>query len=115
MVHEEHLHSTDTVPGRDVSESLGLVTGSSVRAKNIVQDIGAGLKGLVGGRIGSYDKLLAASRKEAIDQMKAAATDAGADAVVAVRFASSDIADGVSELFVWGTAVKLAGEPEDLG
>lgn len=87
-------------------QAIDLVTGSSVRSKNIVTDIGAGLKSIVGGKLGGYEKLLKQTREEVIDQMIKEAESIGADAIVNIRFTSSQIAQEASELFVYGTAVK---------
>lgn len=97
----------DIVPGKTIVEHYGLVTGSTVRAKNAFQDFGAGLKNIFGGEMKSYTKLLEETRLEAMERMKANAEQLGANAVVNVRFASSDIAVGASEIYVYGTAVKV--------
>ena len=82
------LASREDIPQRRVSEVLGLVRGSSVRARHLGRDIGAALKNLVGGEIPEYTKLLAESREQALDRMLEEARALGADAIVAVRFAS---------------------------
>jgi uncharacterized protein YbjQ (UPF0145 family) len=99
--------TTDTVPGRTVTP-LGLVRGSTVRAKHLGSDIVAGLRNLVGGEIKEYASLLAGAREQAIDRMVAEAEALGADAIIAVRFETSAIAQSASEILAYGTAVKLA-------
>lgn len=97
----------ETVPGKEISESVGLVRGSTVRARNIGRDIFAGFKNLVGGEISEYTKLQAQSREEALQRMIDDASRLGADAVVNIRFSTSNIVQGVSEILAYGTAVKL--------
>lgn len=100
--------TADTIPGREITETLGLVTANAVRARNIGRDILAGLKNVVGGEIGAYRQLLSESREEAMERFDAEATKMGADAVVAVRITTSSVAQGASEIMIYGTAVKLA-------
>lgn len=101
------ITSIETVPGKEISESVGLVRGSTVRARNIGRDIFAGFKNLVGGEISEYTKLQAQSREEALQRMIDDASRLGADAVVNVRFSTANIVQGVSEILAYGTAVKL--------
>jgi uncharacterized protein YbjQ (UPF0145 family) len=101
------LTSTETVPGRSIREFLGLVSGSTVRAKHIGRDLMAGLKNLVGGELKGYTELLQEARQEAVERMKAEAEARGADAIVNVRFSTSGIAQGAAEIFAYGTAVRL--------
>ena len=98
--------TTETIPGREVI-ALGLVRGSTVRAKHIGSDIVAGLRNLVGGEIKEYASLLAGAREQALDRMKDEAQALGADAIIAVRFETSQIAQSASEILAYGTAVKL--------
>jgi uncharacterized protein YbjQ (UPF0145 family) len=100
--------TTDTVPGRSVAEVIGVVTGNTVRSKNIGKDIGAGLKSLAGGELKSYTAMLTEARTEALARMSQAAQEAGADAVLMVRFTTSAITEGAAELLAYGTAVKLS-------
>ena len=102
------LATTDLVSGRTIVETLGLVRGNSVRAAHIGDDVMATLKNLVGGELREYTKLLAESREQALDRMIAEARARGANAIVGLRFASSDISDDAAEILVYGTAVKLA-------
>ena len=85
---------------------LGLVTGSTIKTKDIVKDIGAGLKGLVGGKLGSYEKPMVEARTEAIEQMVSQAEALGANAIVGVRFESTEVAAGAAEILAYGTAIK---------
>jgi len=101
------LSNTETVPGQTITEFYGVVTGSTVRAKHVGRDIMAGLKNIVGGELKGYTELLAESRKEAVDRMVQQAESLGANAVVNVRFSTSSITQGASELFAYGTAVKV--------
>ncbi len=91
----------------EIIETLGIVRGNVVRARNIGRDIVALFRNIVGGEITEYTKLIAESREQSIDRMLAEAADLGADGVVCMRFTTSSIMDGASELFVYGTAVKL--------
>jgi uncharacterized protein YbjQ (UPF0145 family) len=99
--------TTDGLPGREIAHALGVVRGSTVRAKHIGSDIVAGLRNLVGGEIKEYASLLAGAREQALDRMLTEATALGADAIVAVRFETSTITQAASEILVYGTAVKL--------
>ncbi|MGB0915339.1 MAG: YbjQ family protein [Crocinitomicaceae bacterium] len=101
------LTNTETIPNKEIIEILGIARGSTVRARNIGRDIFAGLKNIVGGEIDEYTKLQAQSREEAIQRMTADAEKMGADAIVNVRFATSVIMQGASEILAYGTAVKL--------
>ena len=99
--------TTDDIPGREISEVLGVVKGSTVRARNIGRDIGAGLKGIVGGEVKTYTDMTMSARDEAYNRMVNQAIERGADAVVNVRFTTSMVMTGVSEMLAYGTAVKL--------
>lgn len=98
----------ETVPGTRVVGVKGLVQGNTVRAKHVGKDIAAGLKNIVGGELKGYTELLTESRKEAVARMTEQAQQLGANAIVNVRFATSSITSGASELYVYGTAVVLA-------
>ncbi len=101
------LVNTETVPGKNIVEYYGVVSGSTVRAKHIGRDIMAGLKNLVGGELKGYTELIGDARREAVDRMKREAERMGANAVVNVRFSTSSIAQGAAELFAYGTAVRV--------
>ena len=104
---EMMLCTTEGVAGREVREALGLVRGSTVRAKHVGTDIVASLKNLVGGEIQGYSSLMAGAREQAIDRMVAEARRLGADAVVGLRLETAAIANGASEIVAYGTAVRL--------
>jgi len=100
--------NTETIPGMTISQSLGVVSGSTVRAKNVFKDIGAAFKNIAGGEIKAYTELLQESRNEALFRMLNDAAARGANAVVTVvnvRFATSSVAGGAAELLAYGTAV----------
>ena len=99
--------TTDQIVGREIEEVFGLVRGTTVRARHIFRDIQAALKVIVGGEIAEYTKLIAETREQAIDRMVAEARASGADAVVAFRFATSEVAKAAAEVVAYGTAVKL--------
>ncbi len=99
--------TTETVGGKDIESSIGTVRGSTVRARNIGRDIFAGLKNIVGGEISEYTKLLADAREQAIKRMLEDAESLGADAVVNVRFTTSQVMQGAAEMLAYGTAVKF--------
>jgi uncharacterized protein YbjQ (UPF0145 family) len=102
------LTNLETVPGRQITEHYGLVSGSTVRAKHFGRDIAAGLKNLVGGELRGYTELLQESRQESTARMVQQAVALGANAVVNIRYSTSSVAQGASELYAYGTAVKLA-------
>jgi len=102
-----YLTTTESIPGTQVTEFYGLVSGSSVRAKHVGRDIMASLKNLVGGELVGYTELLAESRQEALSRMIEQATSQGANAIVNIRFGTSSVAQGAAELFAYGTAVKV--------
>ncbi|MAG38229.1 hypothetical protein CMI45_02500 [Candidatus Pacearchaeota archaeon] len=101
------ISTTAEIPGKKVSAVLGVVKGNTVRARNIGRDIGAGLKNIVGGEIKTYTEMISQSREEAINRMINEAIDLGADGVIGVRFMTSMIMAGASEMLAYGTAVKL--------
>ena len=102
--------TTESVPGRRTVRTLGLVRGSTIRARHIGQDIQASVRNLFGGEVVEYTKLIAESREQAIDRAIAEAERLGADAIVAFRLTSSEVARGAAEILAYGTAVVL--EPE---
>jgi len=99
--------NTETIPGRVITETYGVVSGSTVRAKHAGKDILAGLKNIMGGELSRYTELLQESRQEAMSRLVSDAMARGANAVVNVRFATSAITPGAAELFAYGTAVKV--------
>lgn len=101
------IATTETVAGRQIVETLGLVRGATVRAKHVGTDIVASLKQLVGGEITGYSSLIAGAREQALDRMIEEARKRGADAVVGMRMQTSAITNGASEILCYGTAVRL--------
>ncbi len=99
--------STETIAGKTITESLGVARGSTVRSRNIGRDIFASIKNIVGGEIEEYTKLQADAREQALQRMLADAVRLGADAIVGVRFTTSVVTQGASEILAFGTAVKL--------
>ncbi len=99
--------TSNSIPGKEIAETLGLVRGSSVRARNIGRDIFAGLKNIVGGEISEYTKLLASSREQSLQRMIEDAQRQGADAIIGMRFTTSAVMQGAAEILAFGTAVKL--------
>jgi uncharacterized protein YbjQ (UPF0145 family) len=99
--------STDTIPGHQISESVGIARGNTVQAKNAGTDLIQGIRNFFGGELRGYSKLLSEAREEAIDRMVEDARSMGADAVVNVRLETSEIAQGGSEVIAYGTAVRL--------
>lgn len=97
--------TTESLPGRRVVAVMGVAVGSTVRSKNIGKDIGAGLKSLVGGELKSYTDMLVEARGQALSRMEAYAVQLGADSVVNLRFMTSAVASGASEILAYGTAV----------
>ncbi|MCP5431170.1 MAG: YbjQ family protein [Chromatiaceae bacterium] len=101
------ISNMELLPGRRVVEHLGLVQGSSVRAKHVGRDIMAALKNIFGGELKGYTELLQESREEAMLRMQQQAEAVGANAILNVRFSTSSVAQGAAEIYVYGTAVVL--------
>ena len=99
--------NTETIAGKTITESVGIARGSTVRSRNIGRDLFAGLKNIIGGEIEEYTKLQADAREQALSRMLDDARRLGADAVVAVRFTTSVVTQGASEILAFGTAVKI--------
>ena len=100
------ITTTETIPGKNILESLGIARGSTVRARNVGKDIFAAFKNIIGGEIEEYTKLQADSREQALSRMIDDANKLGANAVVNVRFMTSVISQGAAEVLAYGTAVK---------
>lgn len=100
--------TTESIPGYRVTESIGVVRGSTIRTKHIGKDFIAGLRTLVGGEIKEYTEMLVEARNESTNRMVAQAEQLGADAVINVRFVTSQVMSGAAELLAYGTAVKIA-------
>ena len=101
------LTNLESVPGRLIAEHDGLVSGNTVRAKNVGRDIAASFKNLVGGELKGYTELLSEARQQATDRMVEQARALGANAVINVRFSTSSVAQGAAELYVYGSAVRV--------
>lgn len=101
------LTNIEDIPGRRIVEHFGLVQGSTIRAKHFGRDFAAGLKNIVGGELRGYTELLQESRAEATNRMVEQARELGANAIVNVRFTTSSVAQGASEILAYGTAVLV--------
>ena len=102
--------TSETITGKRIVKTLGLVRGNTVRALHIGRDIMAGLRNIVGGEIPEYGKLIAESREQSLDRMIAEARTLGANAIVAMRFTTSVMMGGAAELLAVGTAVIVEDE-----
>jgi len=101
------MSNLEIIPGKRITKHLGLVQGSTVRAKHVGRDLMAGLKNIFGGELKGYTELLQESREEAIERMQQQASAIGANAVLNVRFSTSSISQGAAEIFAYGTAVVM--------
>ena len=99
--------TSETIPGHDIVEVIGIAKGNVVRARAIGRDIMAGLRSVVGGEVHEYTQLVAQSREQSIDRMQEDAARMGANAVIGVRFTTSVMMSGSAELLAYGTAVKI--------
>lgn len=105
---KEIIVTTGTeIPGKKIARILGVARGNTVRARNIGRDIAAGLKNIIGGEIKTYTEMASHSRDEAYNRMVNDAVAMGADAIIGMRFATTTIMQGASEMLAFGTAVKL--------
>ncbi|MCH2189074.1 YbjQ family protein [Candidatus Gracilibacteria bacterium] len=102
------LSNMDYVPGKKVSSHFGIVNGSTVRSKHVGRDLMAGLKNIFGGELKGYTELLNESRKESIQRMITEAEEKGANAILNIRFSTSSVSAGASEIYVYGTAVSIS-------
>jgi uncharacterized protein YbjQ (UPF0145 family) len=101
------IATTERIAGHEVTETLGEVFGIAVRSRGILGNLLAGLKTIIGGEIHQYTEMLQTARQHAIDRMVAEARQRGGDAVVMMRFDSGEIAQGITEIVAYGTAVRL--------
>ena len=99
--------NTPSIPNKTIIEVLGIARGSTVRARNVGQDIFAGLKNIIGGEISEYTQLQAQSREQALQRMRDDAERIGANAIVNVRLTTSMVMQGCSEILAYGTAVVV--------
>src|SRR3990172_5123096 len=100
------ISTQDFLADFDITETLGMVKGNTIRARHVGKDILAALRNLIGGEVIEYTKLLAEAREQAVDRMIAEAKSKGADAIVGVRFTTAGIMQAAAELLAYGTAVK---------
>jgi uncharacterized protein YbjQ (UPF0145 family) len=101
------LTNIESIPGKRIIEHYGLVAGNTVRAKHVGRDIMASLKNIVGGELKGYTELLQEARAEATHRMVAQAAALGANAIINIRYSTSSVAQGASELYAYGTAVRV--------
>ena len=99
--------TSDCIEGKRITKTVGMVKGSTIRARHIGRDITAGLRGIVGGEISEYTKMMAEAREQAIQRMVEDAERAGANAIVDTRFMTSMVMSGAAEILVYGTAVVV--------
>ncbi|MBL7558069.1 MAG: YbjQ family protein [Bdellovibrionaceae bacterium] len=101
------MTTVEAVPDKKIVAHFGIVTGSTVRSKHFGRDLFAGLKNIIGGELKGYTELMEETRDEATERMVAQATKLGANAIIGIRYATSDVAPGAAEVFAYGTAVKV--------
>ena len=101
------LTTSDEIPGKRIIKTLGLVRGNTIRSRHLGRDVVASLRGIVGGEITEYTKMLAEAREQALDRMVAEAEKIGANAIVAVRFGTSEVMKAAAEILAYGTAVVI--------
>jgi len=101
------MTTTEQIEGKRITETLGLVRGSTIRARHVGRDILAGMRNIVGGEVKDYTVMLAQAREEAIQRMIEQAEKMGANAIVGVRFVTSMVMSGAAEMVAYGTAVKI--------
>lgn len=99
--------TTDSIPGKNIVETLGMVRGNTVRARHMGKDITAGFRNIVGGEVNEYTKLLAEAREQSVQRMIEGAEALGGNAVVGTRFITAGIMGGAAEIVAYGTAVKI--------
>ena len=102
--------TTDSLHGHRITETLGLVQGTTVRARHVGRSLLAGLRQIAGGEVIEYTKVIAEAREQALDRMKDNARSLDADAVVCFRFGTSEVANGAAEVVAYGTAVKVSAD-----
>jgi uncharacterized protein YbjQ (UPF0145 family) len=102
------ITTSDQIEGKKITKTIGMVKGNTIRARHLGKDIMAGLRGMVGGEIGEYTKMMAEAREQAIQRMVDDAEKQGANAVVSMRFTTSMIMQNASEILAYGTAVVVA-------
>ena len=101
------ITTSDQVEGKTIAKTIGLVRGSTIRARHVGRDIMAGLRAIVGGEVTDYTKMLAESREQAIQRMVEDAEKQGANAIIGMRFTTSMVMSGAAEMLAYGTGVVL--------
>lgn len=101
------LTTLDYIPGKEIIEHYGMVNGSTVRSKHFGKDFFAGFKNIIGGELKAYTELMEETRDEAVSRLMQQAQSKGANAILSIRFGTSDVAPGAAEVFAYGTAVKV--------
>ncbi len=101
------ITTSERIEGKNITRTIGLVKGSTIRARHVGRDIMAGLRGIVGGEITEYTKMMAESREQAIQRMIEDAERQGANAVVGMRFTTSMVMQNASEILAYGTGVVI--------
>jgi len=109
------LITTDTVPGHRIVKVFGLVRGNTIRARHVGADIFAAFKTLVGGEIDGYTKMMAESREQSLDRLRAEAAMYGANAIVGMRITTSTVMQGAAEILAYGTAVRIVPDEGESG
>ncbi|MEE9441458.1 MAG: YbjQ family protein [candidate division Zixibacteria bacterium] len=104
------LATSDDIHGKKIIKVLGLVKGNTIRARHVGRDILAVFRGMIGGEISEYTKMIAESREQALDRMVAEGEKLGANAIVTLRFTTSSMMQGAAELLCYGTAVVVEDE-----
>jgi len=99
--------TTNELPGYRIVRHIGVVRGITVRSRNALSDFGGQVQAMFGGKVGVYVKLAEAARQEAMEELIAHAKGAGANAIIAMRYDANEIADGITEVLAYGTAVVV--------
>jgi uncharacterized protein YbjQ (UPF0145 family) len=107
------ITTQDQLEEYHIIRTIGMVQGSTIRARHIGTDILAALRNIVGGEVHEYTKMLAESREQSLDRMKIEADEFGANAIVCMRFTTSTIMSGMAEFLAYGTAVIVEPEPNN--
>lgn len=102
------LTTLDYIPGKEIIEHYGMVNGSTVRSKHFGKDFFAGFKNIIGGELKAYTELMEETRDEAVSRLIQQAQSKGANAILSIRFGTSDVAPGAAEVFAYGTAVRVS-------
>ena len=104
------ITTTFGIPGYRIARQLGVVRGITVRSRSILGNMGAHIQTIFGGNITLYTELCEHAREEAFDLMMQHAQQAGANAVIGMRYDANEVADGIAEVLAYGTAVVLERE-----